>query len=98
MVGVGAALEEEAVDEPTVEPDPDPDAGLGLVGLIGRDEVVELAVEVRHRQHRQHARDRLVLGRVPGGAHPAGVAEAPDGDPNDRPNNSPAVSSSSEAA
>ena len=98
VVGVGAAFEEETVDEPTVEPDPDPDAGLGLVGLIGRDEVVELAVEVRHRQHRQHTRDRLVLGRVPGGAHPAGVAEAPDGDPNDRPNNSPAVSSSSEAA
>jgi hypothetical protein len=78
VVGVGAPFEQERIDQPTAEPDPQPDPGLRIVGAFGGHEIVELAVEMRNRQHRQHARDRLVLGRLPGLGHHDGLAEASD--------------------
>ena len=35
MVGLRTSFEHEGVDEPAVEPHPDPHAGLGVIGLIG---------------------------------------------------------------
>ncbi len=52
VVGVVAALQHKAVDQPAVEPHPHPHPRLGIVGLLGRHQVVELAVQVWHRQHR----------------------------------------------
>ena len=66
VVGVGAPLQDERVDQPAVEPDPNPDPGLDVVGLLLGDQVVELAVQVRNRQHGQHPGDRLVLGAQSG--------------------------------
>ncbi len=71
MVCVRTSFEDECVDQPTVEPHPHPHAGLGVVGLLRGHQIVEFAVQVRHRQHRQHARDRLVLGLLPGCARPS---------------------------
>ncbi len=76
MIGVRAPFEDEGVHQPAVEAHPDAHPWLGVVGLLGRDEVVELAVQVRHRQHRQHSRDRLVLGGRRAGRHSRGVADA----------------------
>ena len=61
MVCLRASFEDERVDEAAVEAHPYPHTGLRVVGLLGGDEIVELAIEVRHRQHRQHPSDRLVL-------------------------------------
>ena len=87
MVGVIAALEDERVDQPAVEAHAHPHPGLGVVGLLGTDQVVELAVQVRHGEHRQHPGDRFVLGRLPLRGHPAGVAERAD----ERAQKNPAV-------
>ena len=78
MVGVIAALEDERVDQPAVKTDTHTHPGLGVVGLLGADQVVELPVQVWHGEHRQYPGDRLVLGRLPLGGHPAGVAERTD--------------------
>ena len=69
MVGVRTPFEHERIDEPAVETHPYPHAGLCVVGLLGRDEIVELAVQMRHRQHRQHPGDGFVLGGLPGLGH-----------------------------
>ena len=65
VVGVGSPLQHERVDEAAVEPHPGPHPRLRVVGLVGADEVVEFAVQMRHRQHRQHPGDRLVIGGPP---------------------------------
>ena len=91
MVGVGAALEHERVDQPAVEAHPYPHPGLGVVGLLGGDQVVEFPVQMRHRQHRQHPGDRFVFGGLSLDAHPAGVAEPADSIDGRRRKNSPAV-------
>ena len=62
MVGVRTPFEHERIDEPAVEAHPYPHAGLCVVGLLGRDEIVELAIQMRHRQHGQHPGDGFVLG------------------------------------
>ncbi len=70
VIGVVAALQHEPVDQPAVEAHPHPHPGLGVVGLLGRHQVVELAIQVRHRQHRQYPGDGLHLdGRARAGAH-----------------------------
>ena len=79
MVCVRTSFENECVDQPAVEPDPHAHPGLGVVGLLGRYQIVEVAVQVRHREDRQHARDRFVFGGVPGRRHPAGLADGSDG-------------------
>ncbi|CAG6894583.1 hypothetical protein PICSAR11_02330 [Mycobacterium avium subsp. paratuberculosis] len=63
VVGVVAALQQEPVDQPAVEAHPHPHARLGVVGLLGRHQIVEFAVQVRHRQHRQHPGDGFHLDR-----------------------------------
>ncbi len=70
MVCIRTSFEDKCVDQPAVEPHPHPHAWLRVVGLFRGDQIVELAVEVRNRQHREHARDRLVLGLLPGGWSP----------------------------
>ena len=62
MVGVGTALQHEGVDQPAMKADTDANAGLRVVGLLGGNQVVELTVQVRHRQHGQHPGDGFVLG------------------------------------
>jgi len=59
MVGVGPPLQHERVDQAAVEAHPRPDTRLGVVRLIGRDEVVEFTVQMRHRQHREHPSNRF---------------------------------------
>src|SRR5271165_2368843 len=54
-----------------VEADPNPHAGLRVVGLLGRHQIVEFPVQVGHRQHRQHSGDRLVLSGLPSHATPS---------------------------
>src|SRR5271166_1778639 len=54
-----------------MEADPNPHAGLRVVGLLGRHQVVEFAVQVGHRQHRQHSSDRLMLSGLPSHAAPS---------------------------
>ena len=66
MVGVRTSFEHESVNQPAVEPHPGPHPRLRVVGLLGRDEVVELPVEMRHRKHWQHTSDRLELSGLPG--------------------------------
>src|SRR6202022_3428620 len=61
MVGVCPTLENEYVDESAVKARARSHSGLCVVGLVGGDEVVEVAVEMRHRQHRQHSSDRFML-------------------------------------
>src|SRR5690606_11446265 len=69
--------------------------GLGVVGLLGRHQVVEVAVEMRDRQQGQHPRDRLVLGLLSDRPHYAVVAGRPDTGAV-RPTKNPAVISSSD--
>ena len=69
MIGVRTPFEHERIDEPAVEAHPYPHAGLCVIGLLGRDEIVELAVQMRHRQHGQHPSDGFVLGGMPGLGH-----------------------------
>ena len=71
MVCVRPSFEYEGVDEPAVEADPNAHPRLSVVGLLGGHQIVEFAVEVRHRQHRQNTRDRLVFGLPAGGGHDA---------------------------
>ena len=97
VVCLRPSLQDEGVDQPAVEAHPGPDPRLGVVGLLGGHQVVELAVEVGHRQHGQHPGDRLVLGRLPDVAHGGGVAERSD-TWRPRPKKNPAVISSSDAA
>jgi hypothetical protein len=78
MVGVRPSFQHERIDQAAVETHACPNAGLSVVGLIGRDEVIEFAVQVRHRQHRQHASDGLVLGGPAAGAHSSGVSAGSD--------------------
>ena len=66
MVCVRTPFEDERVDQPAVEAHPHAHTGLRVVGLFGGHQIVELAVQVRHRQHRQHPGDRLVLGLLVG--------------------------------
>src|SRR5687767_6599772 len=94
MICVRTPFEDEGVDESAVEPHPNPDPRLCVVGLLGGHQIVELAVEVRHRQHRQNPRDGLVLGLLAGSGHTAGLADGTD----ERPKKNPAVMSSSDAA
>src|SRR5437588_376072 len=80
----------------------DPHAGLCVVGVFGRDQIVEVTVQVRHLKHGNHPRDRLVLGRLPvlnprslrscppRSGHEAGVA-APTDTAGARPKKNPAV-------
>ena len=49
---------------------------------------------MRHRQHRQDTRDRLVFGLPADGGHAEGLAEDTDA----RPKKDPAVTSRSDAA
>jgi hypothetical protein len=86
VIGVGAALQDEAVHQPAVESEPYPHPGLGVVGLLSCHQIVEFAIKVRHRQHRQHPCDRLECGGLPGPrAHSPGVAEVPDTRPKKKP-------------
>jgi hypothetical protein len=62
--------------------------------LLSRYQIVEIAVQVRHRQHRQHTCDGLVFGLLADGAHALGVAEDTDA----RLKKKPAVMSNSDAA
>ncbi|SHW59520.1 Uncharacterised protein [Mycobacteroides abscessus subsp. abscessus] len=98
MVGVRTPFEDEGVDQAAVEPDLGPDARLGVVGQLGRHEVVELAVQVRHRQHGQHPSHGLVLGLLSGRGHAVGVADTADTCDTVRPAKKPAVIRSNEAA
>src|SRR6185437_9792322 len=88
------SFEYESVDKPAVEAHPHPHAGLRVVGLLGRNQIVEFTVQMRDCQHRQHTRDRLVLGLLAGGVHAAGLAEGTDA----RPKKKPAVMSRIDAA
>ena len=86
VIGLGAALQDEPVDQPAVEAQPHPHTWLGVVGLLLGHQVVEFAVQMRHRQHRQHPRDRLECGGLPGPrGHSPGVAETVDTRPKKKP-------------
>ena len=74
------------------------DARLGVVGQLGRHQVVELTVQVRHRQHGQHPSHGLVLGLLSGDGHAVGVADTADTVDTVRPAKKPAVIRSNEAA
>ena len=96
MVCVRTPFEDECVNEPAVEADPYPHTGLRIVGVLGRNQVVEVTVKVRHLQHRHHPRDGLVLGRLPSRRrHEAGVTEPTDALA-PRPKKNPAVINSSD--
>lgn len=62
--------QQEAVDEPAGEPDAHPHAHPRLGIELTRDQIVELAVEMRQRQQRQDPRHRIRLGGGPVGGHP----------------------------
>ncbi len=94
MVGIGSPLQQVRVDQPAVEPHPDPHAGLGVIGLLLRHQIVEFAVQVRNREQGKHPRDGLMLGGAAGDGHCAGLADLSDA----RPKNMPAVISSSDVA
>ncbi len=95
VIGLGATLQDEPVDQAAVEPQSHPHAGLRVVGLLLGHEVIELTIQVRHRQHRQHPSNRLECGGLPGpGGHSSGVTEAVD----IRPKKTPAVISTCAAA
>ncbi len=76
MVCLRASFEDEGIDQAAVEPHPDTHARLRVVRLLSAHEIVEVAVQVRHRQHRQHPGDRLVLRR--GLGHPYRLADGSD--------------------
>src|SRR5215217_4538882 len=92
MVCLRTSFEDERVHETAVEPHPRPDAGLCVIRLLSGHQVVEVAIEVRHRQHRQHPDDRLVLRRSL--THTYRLADGSDV----RPKKKPAVISISDAA
>ena len=70
MVGIGATFEYERIDQPAVKTNPHPHSRLSIIGLLRRDQIIELAIQVRHRQHGQNPGDGLVFGGVPaGGTH-----------------------------
>ena len=73
-----------------MEAHPDPHPGLGVIGLIGTDQVVELPVQMRHREHRQHPG----YGFVRGGT----TIRWAHGQCRERPKKKPAVMSICDAA
>ncbi len=83
MVCLRASFKNECVDQAAVEAHPHPHPGLRIVGLLGGYEIVELAVQVRHRQHRKHPGNRFVLRR--GLAHTYRLADVSDVRPKKKP-------------
>ena len=69
VVGIGATFEHERIHEPAVKANPHPHSRLSVIGLLRRDQIIELAIQVRHRQHGQNPGDGLVFGGVPAGGH-----------------------------
>ena len=78
MVCARTSFKHEGIDEPAVESHPDAHTRLGVVGLLRRDQIIEFAVQMRHRQHGQDARDGLVRGLLAQGAHAEGLTEGTD--------------------
>jgi hypothetical protein len=69
MVCVRTPFENKRVDQPAVEAHPYSYTRLRVVGLFGGHQIVEIAVEMRHRQHRQNTSDGLVFCLLPRGRH-----------------------------
>ena len=65
MIGARATFEHKCINEPAVKAHPNPHPGLCVVGLLGRHQIVELAVQVRYREHRQYPGDGFVFGGGP---------------------------------
>jgi hypothetical protein len=97
MFCLRTSFENEGIDETAVEPDSHPHPGLSVIGQVSGNQVVEIAVEMWHREHRQHPSDRLVLGGLPGLGHAGCVAESSDGR-RARPKRNPAVINRIDAA
>ena len=86
VIGFGPAFQDEPVDQPAVEAQPHPHTGLRVVGLLRGHQIVEVAIQMRHRQHRQHSRDRFECGGLPSPrGHSPGVAGFADTRPKKKP-------------
>ena len=69
VVAVAPPLEQVAIDQATGEAHPDPGPGHGGVGQLGRNQVVERAIQVRQRKIDHQPGHRIDLGDRPRGLH-----------------------------
>ncbi|SLC84552.1 Uncharacterised protein [Mycobacteroides abscessus subsp. massiliense] len=78
VVTFRTALQQDGVHQAAVETHPHPHTGLGIVRLLGRYEIVELPIQMRHGEQRQHPSNGLVFGHHPRRSHLAVLADAAD--------------------